>query len=331
MKLSLVVVILTQLVAGGFAQEVEQEQGQRGLLFGLLSLLFPKPPQTMPPTPRPTLRPTPNPYVPAVPPPPAPTPAPAPSPQAIADHMKLVGAKIRATIKNNENIAATYLRLGFHDCVPNGSAGGCDGCINLSTNEANTGLLPAVQALAPIVAEFENKVLGVSRADIWAYATLLGAEVSQNEIVFTDNFLVGRKNCEVVGTCSSKDPIFCATNGPDTEADFPESDITTHELLAFMLDHFGFNADETVAIMGAHSIGRALPENSGYLGQEGWDNDHKKLGTRLPCRLLMRIHFCLTALTRSIKLNTEQTTIITRHSSDLLVLFLRGPTGSRFR
>lgn len=284
MKVCLVVLVLTQLVAGVVAQEADQEE--RGLLFGLLSgLLFPKYPTTSPPTPRPTLRPTPSPYVPAVPA--VPPPAPAPSPQAIADHMKLVGAKIRATITSNEEIAATYLRLGFHDCVPNGAAGGCDGCINLK-NEANSGLLPAVQTLAPIVAEFENKVLGVSRADIWAYATLLGAEVSQNEIVFTDSFVVGRKNCEVVGTCSSKDPIFCASNGPDQLSDFPDSDLTTHQLLAFMLDHFGYNADDTVAIMGAHSIGRALPENTGYQGQEGWDNDHKKLGTMLSCQLFVR-------------------------------------------
>jgi hypothetical protein len=214
-----------------------------------------------------------------------------------------VNAKIRATIKANPNIAATYLRLGFHDCVPNGAAGGCDGCINLQT-KANAGLLTAVQALAPIVAEFEDKVIGVSRADIWSYAALLGAEVSQTEILFTDSFLVGRKNCEAVGTCSSKDAVFCATNGPDQPTDFPSEDITTHELVTFMSDHFGFNADQTVAIMGAHSIGRALPENTGFQGQTGWDNDRFKLGTRSPCQLFVSMKCLSTALTHLPKLNT---------------------------
>jgi hypothetical protein len=310
MKLSLVVVVfLIQIVADVFAQEAAQ--GERGLLFGLLSLLFPKYPKTSPPTPRPTLRPTNAPTLrPAEKPTPRPAEKPAPRPtetptmnptetptmrptssqQAIADHMKLVDAKIRATITENPKIAATYLRLGFHDCVPNGAAGGCDGCISL-TNESNSGLLPAVQTLAPIVAEFENKALGVSRADIWAYAALCGAEVSQTEIVFTDSFLVGRTNCETVGTCSSNDPIFCASNGPDQPSDFPETEFTTHQLLAFMLDHFGFNADETVAIMGAHSIGRALPENTGYEGQEGWDNNPLILGMWSPRQSSIRHHY----------------------------------------
>lgn len=275
MKFSLVLLLITRFAAGVSAQEAAQEDRKLFLLGLIGSITAPLYPKTAPPTPRPTLRPTTR-----VTPPPAPVLAPAPSPQAVQDHLKLVDAKIRATITKNPNIAATYLRMGFHDCVPNGAAGGCDGCLNLVSHDASKGLLPAVQALAPIVAEFENKVLGVSRSDIWAYATLVGAEMSQKEILFTDSFVVGRKNCETVGTCKSTDPSMCATNGPDVETDFPESDISTHELLAFMLDHFGFNADETVAIMGAHSIGRALPENSGYNGQEGWDNDHLKLGKR---------------------------------------------------
>ena len=45
-----------------------------------------------------------------------------------------------------------------------------------------------------------------------------------------------------------------------------------------MNDHFGFDADETVALMGAHTIGRALPENSGYEGQNGWVTDMFTLG-----------------------------------------------------
>ena len=43
-----------------------------------------------------------------------------------------------------------------------------------------------------------------------------------------------------------------------------------------MSEHFGYNADQTVAIMGAHSIGRTLPNNSGFQG--AWDNTNRVLG-----------------------------------------------------
>jgi hypothetical protein len=106
--------------------------------------------------------------------------------------LKFAESGIREKITNSPNLAATFLRLGFHDCVPNGDASGCDGCINLS-NPSNSGLLPAIQALSGIVADLESPALGVSRADIWAFAVLLAANVSQADINFMDEFQVGRK------------------------------------------------------------------------------------------------------------------------------------------
>jgi hypothetical protein len=47
----------------------------------------------------------------------------------------------------------------------------------------------------------------------------------------------------------------------------PTGDFTTHQLMTFMCDHFNFDNDQTVPNMGAHSIGRAFAENSGYEGQ----------------------------------------------------------------
>lgn len=67
------------------------------------------------------------------------------------------------------------LRLGFHDCV-----GGCDGCIDLH-NMDNTGLELPIAALTPIVEKYKSH--GISRADIWALATLTAAdEVGVDEI-----------------------------------------------------------------------------------------------------------------------------------------------------
>jgi hypothetical protein len=175
-------------------------------------------------------------------------------------------------------LAANYLRLGFHDCVPNGLAGGCDGCLNLVSNKENNGLSLSVQALAPIVEELENSSLGFSRADIWALAVLVAADASQSQMTFSDAFVPGRKTCEMVGSCVQTSTTNCAINGPDTVTDFPTTILTTHQLIAFMNDHFGFNADETVALMGAHTLGKALPENSGYEGQNGWVTDRFLLG-----------------------------------------------------
>jgi hypothetical protein len=185
--------------------------------------------------------------------------------------------RIRAALGINPSLAANLVRLGFHDCVPNGVAGGCDGCINLVTNHENAGLLLSVDSLAPIVLELESP--GFSRADIWALAVLVAAEFSTSvQISFSASFRPGRKNCETVGTCNLNPASLCASNGPDTSADFPTTILTTHGLINFMTDHFGFTADETVALMGAHTLGKALPINSGYEGENGWVTDPLTLG-----------------------------------------------------
>jgi hypothetical protein len=48
-----------------------------------------------------------------------------------------VSIMIRNIISNNRNIAPTFVRMGFHDCV---GAGGCNGCINIEGNIENLGL-----------------------------------------------------------------------------------------------------------------------------------------------------------------------------------------------
>jgi hypothetical protein len=170
--------------------------------------------------------------------------------------------------------------------VPNGLAGGCDGCINLVTNRENAGLHLSLDALDPIVSELENPSLGFSRADIWALSTLIAADISQNQIEFSDKFRPGRINCENVGTCRLRPASRCSREGPDRSVDFPTTILTTHELIDFMNEHFGFNVNETVALMGAHTLGRALPENSGYEGQNGWVTDIFTLGTCFKLRMI---------------------------------------------
>jgi hypothetical protein len=71
--------------------------------------------------------------------------------------------------------------------------------------------------------------------------------------------------------------VDCADGGEDgvggPARSLPSPDLTTHELLAFFEDNFGFTHSETVCIMGAHSIGTARRGNSGFDGVNGWVNN----------------------------------------------------------
>jgi Peroxidase len=134
-------------------------------------------------------------------------------------------------------------RMIFHDCV-----GGCDGCVDL-TNSKNTGLAVPIQALEPI----QTKYNLLSRSDIWALAAITGAHMTQTTMDF-DMKWYGRVNCESDPACVDPNGAACtSTTGP--ARDQPGFQLTTHELYSFFQNEFGFNQRDTVAIMGAHTIG----------------------------------------------------------------------------
>mmetsp|Transcript_30388 Transcript_30388/g.45995 ORF Transcript_30388/g.45995 Transcript_30388/m.45995 type:complete len:511 (-) Transcript_30388:384-1916(-) len=176
------------------------------------------------------------------------------------------------------NLAAKFVRLGFHDCVPDEElGGGCDGCVDLSNGE-NAGLDVPIDALTPIVDQYATPAYGLSRADIWAMAALVGSEVSQNDITFPFEY-IGRVDCENAHDVCYKEngsPQPCQENrGPHRP--LPGPDLTTSELLHWFSLRFDFNSRETTAIMGAHSIGGAHRENSGFDGEHGWVNNPNQL------------------------------------------------------
>lgn len=225
-------------------------------------------PTTLEPTPGPTtLEPTPSPTTPA-PTTPNPTPPPTPQPtdaslrncleDPVTDaEVQTVRRAIETLIESERrtNFPAKFVRLGFHDCI-----GGCDGCVDMSDPE-NAGLEVPMDALNPIVAQYEN--LCLSRADIWAIAALVGADVTQNQLDFPLEW-VGRRNCD------DNDP----RGGPARV--MPSADLDVHALLDFFANEFGFGAQEVVALMGAHSIGRVDVVNSNFVGR-GWDDDNDEL------------------------------------------------------
>ncbi len=126
----------------------------------------------------------------------------------------------------------------------------------------NNGLGPPIAALAPVVAKYENKTLGVSRADIWALAAMIGGAVAKYggaNVNFTQNWF-GRVNCEdanKVCTNATGAVVNCsATAGP--ARNMPSPNLDTAGVLSYFNQTFGFNPRQTVAVMGAHTVGHAM-------------------------------------------------------------------------
>jgi Peroxidase len=187
--------------------------------------------------------------------------------------LEAIEAELRSAIDNDPHMGPKFVRLGFHDC-----AGGCDGCVDLEFAD-NAGLEIPLAVLAPIVEKHESKSLGISRADIWALSAFVAADIAQErsdtKVDFSMEF-IGRKNCEdlndqcfdangVERNCSS-------VLGPHVE--LPMADITTDNLFHFFNEVFGFTVQETVALMGAHTLGSLTREHSGFPGPNGWVRDN---------------------------------------------------------
>ena len=173
----------------------------------------------------------------------------------------------------NQKLAAKFLRLGFHDCI-----GGCDGCVDLS-NPENGGLLVPINALRPIVNTYANAVTGISRADIYALATAVGADVLQSKSnINFDMTLVGRVDCENANTvCHNEHGVQHNCNetlGPNRF--IPGMNTNSRQLFNFFFNEFGFSTREGVALMGAHTIGELKSENTGVNGPNGWMRNNDK-------------------------------------------------------
>ena len=73
---------------------------------------------------------------------------------------------------------------------------------------------------------------------------------------YTSLDYVGRTDCEDTGReCLDENSISreCRQDLGDAHA-LPDSNLLVHEILAFFADNFGFNAQETVALMGVSNL-----------------------------------------------------------------------------
>lgn len=183
---------------------------------------------------------------------PAPTQAPATTTEnpSVSSFVSQARSDIVNLISSNPLLAPKFIRMGFHDCV-----GSCDGCIDLS-NADNNGLDIPISALDSIVQKYTvQQSTGLSRADIWALAALTSADISQGSTRVDMPFSwFGRVDCQ--GS---------ATGGPQRV--LPSPDVTTAEILNYFSSNFGFNEEQTVALMGAHTLGASHRQNTGFNGQ----------------------------------------------------------------
>ena len=175
-----------------------------------------------------------------------------PGPSRAEIEQALVDARLDIESILTPSLAAKFLRLSFHDCV----GGICDGCVDTS-NPSNFGLDIPIDALAPIAVEYDGVL---TRADIWILAAMVAVQETQNP-----NTPVLPFQMEWVGRPVCEGP---ANRGPDRT--LPSAHMVNSDLLEFFNTEFGFTDRDTVAIIGAHTLGRALPRNSGFNGRNGW-------------------------------------------------------------
>lgn len=180
----------------------------------------------------------------------------------------------------------TFCFSAFHDCV-----GGCDGCINLD-DDHNAGLSLGINIAEAVKEDIEEEGIFISRADLWAILGRAGAEYGMEGMPGHENFdnsVVSFSNS--INAFVSPFPTFkygrtdCETS-PNTTAldDLPGDTLTHDDLFAFFASEFGFDDNQTVLIMGAHTYGRMQEAHSGHNGpwitrdgRTNFDNEYYSL------------------------------------------------------
>eukprot|EP00494_Astrolonche_serrata_P030851 UN31119 len=177
-------------------------------------------------------------------------------PQAMIDLHNQIEFDIsgEAAADGYRSLLAKLIRIGFHDCV-----GGCNGCVNMAEPD-NGGLQVAIDYIENLYSTF-GEGTELSKADIYAYASMvalnvgIGSNGGWNDTL--DHFEIGRETCPDVNL---EDHIF-----PDAHA----------EPFGFMTSEFNLTANDVVALMGVHGIGRTQIENSGFEGD--WVSEPREL------------------------------------------------------
>merc|ERR1711874_14965 len=170
--------------------------------------------------------------------------------------VEAIKKKLRSVVRGPA--LPTAVRLSFHDCV-----GGCDGCLNVN-NHDNAGLADLVASLDTLyLANSYDSLL--SRADFWALAGVYAVD----KTIELNNGDCDEDDCEVPdsGLVFQWGRTDCDT-APYTDVDvgLPSALLDHANVMSFFAGEFGFDDNETVALLGAHTLGRASSDNSGFSG-----------------------------------------------------------------
>ena len=172
---------------------------------------------------------------------------------------------------DNDRLIGSVVRLIFHDCAGQqennfSGIGGtiCDGCIDFD-NTAHAGLQSlAIDPLEQIYLSSDNNWnTRMSRADFWATVGTIAIQYAQdldrntNDILPNIPFYIGRQDC-------SSSPNIDLRNYRVPYKSFPNDRGGWNQTLLWFQTNFNFNAQQTVAMIGAHTIGQLHSQFSGY-------------------------------------------------------------------
>ena len=122
------------------------------------------------------------------------------------------------------------------------------GCLLLDDPD-NGGISEILAGVEDVFSRWSDRI---SRADFWALAANAALiDATPNGAITDIPFRWGRKDASV-----------CDYD----EGRLPDSEQGYNHVMSWAVDQLGFTTRETVALMGAHTLGRAQPANSGYDG-----------------------------------------------------------------
>jgi hypothetical protein len=174
---------------------------------------------------------------------------------------------ILTLIIGDATAAGGFVRLGFHDAgtfdMHNPTTSGRpDGCVDLTVPD-NAGLSSVIDMLAPVAANHRD---AMSRADLWQLAANVAISFSlPRGASMPLQIRYGRVDVDM---CADSDHSM-----------LPDAELTNQHTRAVFVDRMGFEQTEVTALMGAHTLGRADADASGYDGSwvqnsATFDNDY---------------------------------------------------------
>ena len=163
------------------------------------------------------------------------------------------------------------MRLAFHDCGeflqndPDSLGLGCDGCLSISSE--NAGLIEATSIVRTVIAPIYATVCDrMSQADFVVFFAQLALEASEPTL----NYAGQNGGQGLTFDFGRQDALSC--NVPRTR--MPSVQLSSSGTASFFVDNLGLDLLQRPtttesfwapgALLGAHTIGRVHPANSGY-------------------------------------------------------------------